>query len=350
MRILCATDLLPKSEPAVARAGILSDQLNAELTLLHVVVPGESQQTLEQTLRWASGEMQLRVRPPRWRAHRAPGVAIHTGSAASIILDSAARNEAHLLVLGPHRKRPLRDALEGTIAEKCIATKNFPVLVVRADASKPYRRVLLALDASDASASAIRAAETLVLTPEMDATVVHAHKPPYEGMLYSADAGMEAIVQYAENWKREANNSVRELLNYESGNASRYDIHIEQKPPAPGILQAIEYFSPDLLVMGTRGGGRLRRALVGSVANRVLHESHCDVLIVPEGSVGKSRSRMEFGGGRALRDIERRTRGERKDVIVGRRMLAYASSHGGPASPRRIPCRNSRRVPTPSRT
>lgn len=310
MRILCATDLLSKSDAAIERAGALSDRLCADLTLLHVVVPGESQQSLEQALQWASGEMQLRVRPPRWRAHRAPNVAVHAGSAASIILDSAARSEARLVVLGPHRKRPLRDALEGTIAEKVLATRKYPVLVVRAEESKAYRRILLALDASDASATAIRAAESLVLTPDMDATVVHAHKPPYEGMLYSADVRMETLAQYAENWKREAGHSVRELLNRESEDASRYDIHIEQKPAAPGILQAIEYFSPDLLIMGTRGGSRLRRALVGSVANRVLHETSCDVLIVPEGSFGASRGRMEFGGRRSLRMQGKLTAGQ----------------------------------------
>jgi nucleotide-binding universal stress UspA family protein len=175
---------------------------------------------------------------------------------------------------------------------------------VRNEARDPYRRVLLALDESDASASAIRAAESLVLTPEMSATVVHAHRPPYEGMLYSADIGPETIERYADNWKRDANQAVRELLSLESDDASRYAIHIEQKPAAPGILQAIAYFSPDLLVMGTRGGGRLRRALVGSVANRVLHETDCDVLIVPEGSVGKTRSKVEFGGRRSPRAIE----------------------------------------------
>jgi nucleotide-binding universal stress UspA family protein len=304
MRILCATDLLSKTDTAIGRAGMLSDQLGADLTLLHVVVPGESQMALEQTLQHASYEMQSRVRPPQWRARRSPSVAVHTGIAASIILDASARSDVRLLVLGPHRKRPLRDVLEGTIAEKALAARNCPVLVVRNEARDPYRHVLLALDASDASASAIRAAESLVLTPAMSATVVHAHRPPYEGMLYSADVGPETIERYAENWKRDANQAVRELLSYESDDASRYAIHIEQKPAAPGILQAIEYFSPDLLVMGTRGGGRLRRALVGSVANRVLHETDCDVLIVPEGSVGKTRSKVEFGGRRSTRGIE----------------------------------------------
>jgi nucleotide-binding universal stress UspA family protein len=304
MRILCAADLLSRTDAAIARAGILSDQLGADLTLLHVVVPGESQMALEQTLQHASYEMQSRVRPPRWRAERSPSVAVHTGIAASIILDAAARSDVRLLVLGPHRKRPLRDALEGTIAEKALAARSCPVLVVRNEARDPYRRALLALDESDASASAIRAAESLVLTPEMSATVVHAHRPPYGGMLYSADVGPETIRRYTDNWKRDANQAVRELLSLESNDASRYAIHIEQKPAAPGILQAIEYFSPDLLVMGTRGGGRLRRALVGSVANRVLHETDCDVLIVPEGSVGKARSKVEFGGRRSPRGIE----------------------------------------------
>jgi nucleotide-binding universal stress UspA family protein len=306
MRILCATDLLSKTEAAMGRAGTLSDQLGADLTLLHVVVPGESQMALEQTLQHASYEMQSRIRPPQWRAKRSPSVAMHTGNAASIILDAAARSDVRLLVLGPHRKRPLRDALEGTIAEKALAARSCPVLVVRNEDRGPYRRVLLALDESDASASAIRAAESLVLTPEMSATVVHAHRPPYEGMLYSADVSPETIGRYADNWKRDANQAVRELLSLESDDASRYTIHIEQKPAAPGILQAIEYSSPDLLVMGTRGGSRLRRALVGSVANRVLHETDCDVLIVPEGSVGKARSKVEFGGRRSPRGIEAR--------------------------------------------
>ncbi len=209
-----------------------------------------------------------------------------------------------LLVLGPHRKHPARDALEGTIAEKALAARSCPVLVVRNEARNSYRRVLLTLDESDASASAIRATESLVLTPGMSATVIHAHRPPYEGMLCSADVGAETVGRHADNWTRDANQAVRELLSLESDDASRYAIHIEQKPAAPGILQAIGYFSPDLLVMGTRGGGRLRRALVGSVANRVLHETDCDVLIVPGRSVGMARSKVASGGRNALLVID----------------------------------------------
>jgi universal stress protein E len=300
MKILCATDLLPKSEAAIERAGLLSNQLNAELSLLHVVAPDKSQHDLERTLLSAVARTRSRAKPLLWKTDRTAGVAVRVGTPARIIVETAAKLDAGLLVLGPHRKRPLRDALEGTIAEKALATRKHPVLIVRDAAPKPYRRVLLALDLSDASVSALRAAEAVVLKPETEAVVVHAHNPPYLGMVSYADAAQDGGARYMRAWKRDAAHAVRGFLASESEDAERYHIHVEQMQATPGILQAMRRHSPDLLVMGTRGAGRLRRALVGSVANRVLHETSCDVLIVPEGSFGAARG-MEVKRDPALR-------------------------------------------------
>ena len=54
--------------------------------------------------------------------------------------------------------------------------------------------------------------------------------------------------------------------------------------PLPAIMRAIETRRPDLLVLGTRGDGRMRRAVLGSVANQVLKLAPCDMLIVPQGT------------------------------------------------------------------
>jgi universal stress protein E len=295
MRVLCATDLLPKSEAAIERAGLLADQLGADLTLLHVVVPGESESALEPALLTALAQMKARARPPQWHGQRTPSVAVRTGNAARIALNTLAQSKAGLLVLGPHRKRPVRDAFEGTLAEKALAARTSPVLIVQSEARAAYRRILLALDLSDASAGALRAAESLVIAPEVDARIVYAHEPPYQGMIHYADVGLDTGARYAHSWKREAKSAVRDLLKYESADFARYDVLIEQQPAAVGVLRAIERYEPDLVVMGTRGGGRLRRALVGSVANRVLHEITCDALIVPEGSFGLARSKTVLG-------------------------------------------------------
>ena len=307
MNILCATDMLPKSEAAIERAGLLANQLNAGLTLLHVVSPEKAVEDLESTLRHAVARAEFRARPLLWRTDRKADVTVRVGNPARLVVDAAKESSAGLLVLGPHRKRPLRDALEGTIAEKALATRTHPVLVVRDEARGPYKRVWLALDLTYASASAIRAAESLVLTPETKAIVAHAHNPPYRDMLGYADVGRNAAARYLSEWKRVAICAMRYLLRFEAQDAARFQIHVEQKPATAGILSSIERFSPDLLVMGTHAGGRLRRALVGSVANRVLQETQCDVLIVPEGSFGVSRSELVAG-------VRRPRKQEVKDV------------------------------------
>lgn len=289
MKILCATDLLAKSDAAAQRAAMLSDNLGADVTLLHVVAPTESERVLEQTRQMATGHMESRAQPPLWRARQEPNIQVQTGNAATIIIDVLAESRARLLVLGPHRKRPIRDTFVGTIAEKALATRKCPVLVVQSQPRNQYQRVLLALDRSPSSATAVRAAESLVFTAVEDAQVIHAYEPPYEGMLYYADIGIDSVAAYSAGWKSEADQSVRDLLKCESDNDARYEVHIEQRPAATSILRAVDSYKPDLLVIGTRGRGRVRRALYGSIANEVLREVECDILIVPEGSFRRPR-------------------------------------------------------------
>jgi nucleotide-binding universal stress UspA family protein len=291
--------MLPKSEAALDRAGMLADDLGADLTLLHVVVPTNSERVLEQTLQMRCAHTKARAQPPMWRARTKPNVAVRTGNPARLIVDTLEQAKARLLVLGPHRKRPLRDTVEGTIVEKVLMAKRSPLLVVRKEPRGSYRRVLLAVDLSRGSASAVRAAESLVLAPETDAQIVHAHETPYEGILDYAGVGAEATTRYAMGWKREALQGIHGLLRSERANLGRYEIVIEEGQPAAAILGAIERYEPDLIVMGTRGRGRLRRALLGSVANRVLHELSCDALIVPDGSFEASSRRSSSRTDRA---------------------------------------------------
>src|SRR5581483_9031933 len=240
MRILCATDFLPKSEAAIERAGRLADDLGADLTLLHVVVPTDSERVLEQTLQMCLAHTKARARPPMWTARTRPNVAVRTGNPARLILDTLEQSKARLLVVGPHRKRALRDTVEGTIAEKVLMAKKWPLLVVQEEPRASYRRVLLALDLSAASAGAVRAAESLVLAPDSDVKIVHAHETPYEGMLDYAGVGVDTMTRYAAGWKREAARAVRGLLRSESDNLGRYEIAIEEGQPAAAILRAME--------------------------------------------------------------------------------------------------------------
>lgn len=284
-KLLCATDLLAKSDAAIDRAGLLAQQLDAQLSLLHVVSPVQSELNLEQALQVAIAELNSRSRAPLWRHGPLPEVAVRTGSPARLIREAIDQHRPDLLIMGPHRKRALRDVLEGTIAEKILGTRQCPLLIVQGKADVEYRNVLLALDVSEESGAALRAAESLVLSPSALAMVMHVCEPPYRGMLRSAGVAASQVISYVESSKREAAVLIRDLLKRESADHTRYGIVIGESHPASAIRHAIQMYQPDLLVMGTGGVGRMRRALIGSVANQILDAAQCDVLVVPRGSV-----------------------------------------------------------------
>ena len=58
------------------------------------------------------------------------------------------------------------------------------------------------------------------------------------------------------------------------------DIEILDKPPVEGILGEAERFHADVIVVGWRGHGAVRRLLMGSVSRGVVRGSTCAVLVV----------------------------------------------------------------------
>ena len=56
--------------------------------------------------------------------------------------------------------------------------------------------------------------------------------------------------------------------------------------PGPALCSFAEEVAADVIVMGTRGRGRIKRALLGSVADHVVRNAACPVLVTGEkGSV-----------------------------------------------------------------
>jgi nucleotide-binding universal stress UspA family protein len=60
----------------------------------------------------------------------------------------------------------------------------------------------------------------------------------------------------------------------------QYECEVSKGDPAHTIIDIAERFACDLIVMGARGGGTLRSAMLGSVSNEVLHASVVPVMIV----------------------------------------------------------------------
>jgi nucleotide-binding universal stress UspA family protein len=292
--LLIATDLLPKTEPAIGRTSLLAKTLRADVTLLHALPPESSDRIMGLRRQNARESLQRLVLGHRWPA--SPDTTVRVGMPAGAILEAATERDATMLVLGPHERGTMRSqvvsVLGGTIAARVLAARMCPVLIVREPPRHAYRRVMLAIDLSSNAADVVRAAEALVLDSHADASVLYAHDSPYMGV---QDASLGRRAQYSALWHSHATVRVRSLLRGCSRDWGRYGIQIDDAAPARAILEAVNQQEPDLLVMGTSGRGPVGRALLGSVANQVLNEGWCDVLVVPQGSLDPRERVSEDG-------------------------------------------------------
>ena len=51
--------------------------------------------------------------------------------------------------------------------------------------------------------------------------------------------------------------------------------------PGPSIINFVDQVHADMVVMGTRGLGALKRMVMGSVSTHVLQNCHCPVSVIP---------------------------------------------------------------------
>jgi nucleotide-binding universal stress UspA family protein len=59
-------------------------------------------------------------------------------------------------------------------------------------------------------------------------------------------------------------------------------LHLVEGRVAPEVVALAEEIGAGLIVMGSRGRGGIRRALMGGVSDSVVRHAHCPVLVVRE--------------------------------------------------------------------
>jgi nucleotide-binding universal stress UspA family protein len=140
-------------------------------------------------------------------------------------------------------------------------------------------KILLPVDGSEASLDAVRHALQMVREGLQASLVLANVQEPatlYE-MLLAHDP--EVIDQVSAKAGLHLLEPARSLLR-DAGVA--YEIEVAAGDPAHTLIDILENFGCDMVVMGARGRGTLRSALLGSVSHEVLHAAPVPVLIVKQ--------------------------------------------------------------------
>ena len=281
MQILAATDFSTRSNRALRQAGLLAQQADAQLHVLHVVDDDQP----DELVRMEKRETERLLADQLDSVPELGGVRFRsmvvTGDPFDGILRAAAEVGADLIVMGSHRKQLLLNIFVGTTIERVIRKAAFPVLMVNNEAQRKYENVVAPVDMSDASAHALRVALSTGLIAGERATLLHAFCALARGKMFIAGFDQASIDSYVASERQRAMDELAKFLVANDLDRGRWSLRVEEGAPMEIISCAVSEMRPDLLVMGTHGRSAVLKALIGSVTEQALRSLNVDILAVP---------------------------------------------------------------------
>ena len=137
-----------------------------------------------------------------------------------------------------------------------------------------FKNILVAVDGSEHALKAAQVAGDMARSMEANLRVVTVYEPlpSYLGEPYLQRAISECLSQ--------AQTILKEALNEIGSIPGELETEILEGSVAEAILTILETRNIDLVVMGTRGRGRLVSALLGSQSQKVVQLAPCPVLLM----------------------------------------------------------------------
>jgi nucleotide-binding universal stress UspA family protein len=154
------------------------------------------------------------------------------------------------------------------------------MLVTKQPVQGRYRRVLVPVDFTATSNAAVHMAVTVA--PSARLHVFHALSPHAAARL-RADVAPPLVREYEDRDRRAGMHRLRAIV--ASLGHAMVNVSVEQGHPAHLTLERQKKIRADLVVVGKNGRSAVVDFLLGSVANRALSDSPCDVLVIPAASV-----------------------------------------------------------------
>lgn len=315
--IVCATDLGPSGRSAADLATALARAAGAQLALVHVadLGGGARYSAVPDSMRPAADAMRERLRAralgraAALEAERSRCEAMLAGAQSAkggtplrceafleegrpweTIVESAARHDALILVVGPGRhagaRSTLGERLLGSTADRVVRHAPCPVLVASHDAAAVEALEgalwLVAVDMSQPSIDALREARLLATRTRGRVAIVHA-VGPFED---EEEQPPEALIDHLRS-------DAGARLDEAARAAASEPAVVEERRivwgrPAVEIARAADELGAAILVLGSHGRTGVSRLVLGSTAEACLRRARVPVLVVRRGQPGRA--------------------------------------------------------------
>lgn len=269
--VLVPLDASPGAESILDRLMPILGRPGTDTVLLHIAVPPLAASLDPRAADDARAEAQGYVKAAAKRLSakgvRCRGV-VRPGSPAAAILEAAAEKTNGMIAMATHARRGLARVAFGSVGESVLRESPVPVLLLRvAEEGKPaplkVRRIVVPIDGSALALEVAPHVAELVQAFGARVTLVHVLPPK---------PAMGETVAHAERVVEEA----KALFSEEGVDC---DALVRTGDAAEEIVDAAELKRADLVAITSHGRSGIARAVLGSVAERVLRTCPVPLLV-----------------------------------------------------------------------
>ncbi|WP_028841687.1 universal stress protein [Thermodesulfobacterium hveragerdense] len=139
-----------------------------------------------------------------------------------------------------------------------------------------FKRILVALDGSDASKHAFEEALNFAKNEDIELMAISVI-PPYKGLVSS----LSIFGHVRDNIKKTYIKALEEAKMFAEENQMELKTFLEEGRPCEKVIEVAIKNNCDLIVTGRRGATSFEKILIGSTAAKIINDSPIDVLIIP---------------------------------------------------------------------
>jgi universal stress protein A len=137
-----------------------------------------------------------------------------------------------------------------------------------------YTKILCAVDFDEYAATAFLVAAALAKETDAMLHVLHVARVPAPDMDVPVPFGADP------RWEREGRLRLGQLIRQNLTGQIRYEIHVVTGVPDADVVRMANQLGVDLIVMATHGRRGFSHLVLGSVAEQVIREANCPVLVL----------------------------------------------------------------------